>query len=108
MQVPSASTFALIFKRNGLVAPRRRRSRTPPSTAPLGHATGPNCVWCIDFNGDFALGETQRCYPLTITDAFSRYLIACVALPSTEGTGVRRAMRRVFDEYGLPDAIRSD
>jgi transposase InsO family protein len=105
--LPSVSTFALIFKRNGLVAPRRRRYRTPPATAPLAHATGPNSLWCIDFKGDFQVGE-RRCYPLTITDAFSRYLIAAVALPNTRGDGVRHAMKSIFDEYGLPEAIRSD
>ena len=51
---------------------------------------------------------TTRCYPLTITDAFSRYLIACVAMSRPDGTKVRRAMEQVFDEFGLPDAIRSD
>ena len=67
----------------------------------------PNQVWCIDFKGQFAVGTT-RCHPLTITDAFSRYLIACVALNRPDGQGVRKVMQQVFDEFGLPDAIRSD
>jgi putative transposase len=104
---PSVSTFAAILKRNGLITPRRRRRRTPPSTAPLAHAHGPNALWCIDFKGDFLVG-TRRCYPLTITDAFSRYLIACIALPDTKVTTVRRAMKPVFEVFGLPEAIRSD
>jgi transposase InsO family protein len=107
VELPSVTTFALIFKRNGLIVPRRRKRRTTPSTLPLAHATAPNKLWCIDFKGDFVVGNA-RCYPLTITDAFSRYLLACVALPNTRGTGVRRAMREVFEAYGLPDAIRSD
>ena len=104
---PSASTFALIFKRNGLVTPRRRRRRTPPSSVPLAHATAPNAVWCMDFKGDFLVGRS-RCYPLTVMDAYSRFLIACIALPNTQATGVRRALRDIFEQFGLPQAIRSD
>ena len=105
--LPSASTFALIFRRNGLVRPRRRRRRTPPCSTPLAHATRPNAVWCIDFKGHFAVGTT-RCYPLTVMDAYSRYLLACVALNRPDEEGVRRALQLVFAEFGLPDAIRSD
>jgi putative transposase len=106
-ELPSVGTFALIFKRNGLVVPRRRRHRTPPSSWPLSHAKAPNALWCIDFKGDFLVGKS-RCYPLTVTDAFSRYLIACVALTNTRAAGVRRALLEVFDQFGLPEAIRSD
>lgn len=105
--LPSVSTFALIIRRNGLVRPRRRRRKTPPHTAPLAHATRPNAVWCIDFKGHFAVGAT-RCHPLTITDAFSRYLIACVAFTRPDGKRARRAMEDVFAEFGLPETIRSD
>ena len=106
-ELPSVSTFALIFKRNGLVTPRRRRRRVPPSTAPLANATAPNDVWCMDFKGDFLVGQT-RCYPLTVMDAYSRFLIACIALPNTQATTTRRALRDVFEQFGLPRAIRSD
>ena len=106
--LPSVSTFAAIFKRNGLVVRRRRRRRTPPSSAPLAHAKAPNHVWCMDFKGDFALARGSRCYPLTVTDAFSRYVIACVALRSTETAATRRALEHVFEEFGLPERIRSD
>jgi transposase InsO family protein len=106
--LPSAGTFALIFTRNGLVRPRRkRRLRTPPSTQPFGHITGPNSLWCVDFKGDFSVGR-QRCYPLTITDAYSRYLICCVGLSGTRSGPVRKIFERVFREFGLPEAIRSD
>jgi transposase InsO family protein len=107
VEMPSVTTFALIFKRNGLIVPRRRKRRATPSTQPLLHATAPNSLWCIDFKGDFLVGKT-RCYPLTITDAFSRYLIACIALPNTRSSGVFQAMCEVFDAFGLPNAIRSD
>jgi transposase InsO family protein len=106
-ELPSVSTFALIFHRNGLVRPRRRRRRAPPHSAPLAHATGPNVVWCIDFKGDFLVGRT-RCYPLTVTDAYSRFLLACVAMSRHDADQVRRALEAVFDEFGLPNAIRSD
>lgn len=108
MKVPSESTVAAVLKRHGLVKPRRkRRGKTTPYTAPLAHASRPNAVWSIDFKGDFAIGRS-RCYPLTVTDAYSRYVIACVALRSTQAGPVRRALMRIFDEHGLPDAIRSD
>jgi transposase InsO family protein len=106
-ELPSESTFAAVLKRNGLIKPRRRRSKTTPYGAPLAHATHPNALWSIDFKGDFAIGKT-RCYPLTITDAYSRYIIACVALTSTRTTPTRKALERVFYEYGLPEAIRTD
>jgi len=106
-ELPSVSTFASIFRRNGLVRPRRRKRSIPPYSAPLAHATAPNAVWCIDFKGHFAVGAT-RCHPLTITDAYSRYLIACVGMGRPDGDRVRRAMVQVFDEFGLPEAIRSD
>jgi transposase InsO family protein len=105
--LPSVSTFAAILKRNGLVAPRRRRRRAVPPSTPLAHATAPNAVWCVDFKGQFRLGRSW-CYPLTITDAYSRYVIACVALRGTKLGPVRRAFERIFFEYGVPDAIRSD
>lgn len=107
LKLPSESTFAAVFKRHGLVKPRRKRTKSPPYTAPLGHAQHPNAVWSIDFKGDFAIGRT-RCYPLTVTDSYSRFIIACVALTSTKTLAVRRALQRIFDEYGLPEAIRSD
>jgi putative transposase len=105
--LPSTSTFAAIFKRHGLVRPRRRRSRVAPYTAPFASVSGPNILWCIDFKGQFAVGR-RVCYPLTVTDAYSRYLIACIGLRSTQGDPVRRALERIFDEYGLPESIRSD
>lgn len=107
VELPAESTFAAVFRRNGLVRPRRRRQRTPPYSAPFAQATRPNALWCVDFKGQFSVGRAT-CYPLTVTDACSRYLIACIGLSGTEGSSVRRAFERIFDEFGLPDAIRSD
>ncbi len=106
-ELPSISTFAAIFKRNGLVHPRKRRRQTPPSSTPFGQVAAPNSLWCVDFKGQFQVGNTL-CYPLTVTDAFSRYLIACVALRSTAVVPARRAFAQIFEEFGLPEAIRSD
>lgn len=106
-ELPAASTFALIFSRNGLVRPRRRRRKTPPYSAPFGAVQAANQVWCIDFKGPFSVGQS-RCYPLTVIDAYSRYLIACVALRKPTEVLVRRALEGVFDEFGLPEAMRSD
>lgn len=107
VSLPSESTFAAVLKRNGLVRPRKKRVKSTPYTAPLGHAQKPNAVWAIDFKGDFRIGRA-RCYPLTVTDSYSRFIIACVALTNTKTPTVKRALQRIFDEYGLPEAIRSD
>jgi transposase InsO family protein len=71
-------------------------------------AAAPNDVWCADFKGQFPTGDGQLCYPLTVTDAHSRYLLACRALPSVRQTGVFPAFQRLFADYGLPRAIRTD
>lgn len=105
--LPSVSAMAAVFKRHGLVRPRRKRRRVPPSSTPFGHVAAPNDLWCIDFKGDFDVGG-RRCYPLTVTDAYSRYLIACVGLRRTDENSVRRVLEQVFLEFGLPRAIRSD
>ncbi len=105
---PAASTFGEVLKRNGLIRPRRRRVRMPPSSAPLGDCAGPNDVWCIDFKGQFGLGDGVRCYPLTLSDGASRYLLKCEGLTEPRTEGVRRHLELAFREYGLPDRIRSD
>jgi len=107
VELPAVSTFAKIFRRHGLVAPRRRRRRTPPLSGPFGSVRGPNALWCVDFKGHFAVGST-RCHPLTVMDAHSRYLVACIGLRRPDATQVRRAFERIFEQFGLPDAIRTD
>jgi transposase InsO family protein len=105
---PADSTAGEILKRAGLVGPRRRRRHIPPHSTPLAHCDGPNAVWSADFKGDFALGNGRRCYPLTITDNFSRYLLQCRGLERTTVSDVRPWFEWVFREYGLPDALRTD
>ncbi len=105
---PAASTIGDLLHREGLIRPRRRRVHVAPATQPLASCTRPNDTWCVDFKGHFALGDGARCYPLTITDGHSRYLIQCEGMLEPKGGPVRRAFERAFHEFGLPSRIRSD
>lgn len=107
-QVPAASTITELLKRHGLVRPRRKRRRIPPRTTPLAHATMPNDVWCIDFKGDFLVGDGTRCYPFTVTDAHTRALLCCRAFVRPRHALVQDALERTFRGYGLPSYVRSD
>ena len=82
---PAVSSIGDLLRREGLAHPRRKRKRTPPYTQPLQHAGAPNQVWCADFKGWFLTQDGARCDPLTITDAYSRYLIRCCAVKKTDG-----------------------
>jgi putative transposase len=104
---PSASTGSEILRREGLSQPRRRRRRPLTVEQPFLAVTAANDAWCIDFKGWFRTGDGRRCNPLTVTDAFSRYLLAVQAIePVTEA--VQAKMDELFKEHGLPVAIRSD
>jgi putative transposase len=105
---PSLSTFAEILKRHGLTAPRKPRRRIVPSQRPFIGVAEPNAVWTADFKGDFLTGDKTRCYPLTIADCHSRYLLRCQALtrPNTEQS--MPVFEAAFREFGLPAAIRTD
>jgi transposase InsO family protein len=104
---PAASTIGALLKRHGLVKPRRPASPSMPAS-PWCEAQQSNDVWAIDFKGQFRLADGQYCYPLTLSDSYSRYLLSCEGLGSIHGDGVRRVLERVFQERGLPAAIRSD
>ncbi len=106
---PAASTIGAIVKREGLLVFRARRRRgTPPRRHPFATCREPNDVWCIDFKGHFALQDGRRCYPLTVMDAATRYLLACVGFLSPDYPHVRRTVAALFRTYGLPKAMRSD
>ena len=105
---PADSTAGEILKRAGLVRPRVRRHRVAPYTEPFSECGGPNQTWSADFKGDFEMGNGRRCYPLTVSDNFSRYLLLCQALERPRYPAVRPWFEWVFREYGLPQAIRTD
>ena len=106
---PAVSTVGEILKRHGLVKPRARRRRLPPNQgSTLVQPYAANVLWCTDFKGEFRNGDQRYCYPLTLTDAYSRYLLACRGLRAPTTELVRPWMERAFREYGLPLVIRSD
>lgn len=105
---PAASTIGDILKRHGLVKQRRKRPRVAPRTRPFSNCREPNDVWCVDFKGQFKLGDGSVCYPLTVMDGASRYLLACVAFHHPTLANVRGVFVELFKKYGLPKAIRSD
>ncbi len=107
VKLPATSTIHAVLDRHGLVChpgrPRRRAQGTP-----LSAGAAPNDLWCADFKGEFRLGNGQYCYPLTVTDHASRYLLLCEALQSTREDPAIAAFEHLFRERGLPAAIRSD
>jgi transposase InsO family protein len=105
---PAASTVNDVFARYGLSRALSARRRTPPFTDPFADADEPNRVWCADFKGDFKTGDKKRCYPVTITDAYSRMLLRCTALRSTKTLRVKPVFEAAFREFGLPERIRTD
>jgi putative transposase len=108
LELPVASTVSAIFARYGLTRSRQARRRTPPYTDPFAEADDANRVWCADFKGDFKTGDGLRCYPLTLTDAYSRALLRCAALRSTKISRVRPVFEDAFREFGRPERIRTD
>jgi len=105
---PASSTVGEILKRHGLVKSRRKRPKVPPQTQPLAHATGPHEVWSADFKGQFVLGDGQICYPLTLSDNYSRMLICCQGLHGPRLKPTMKLYERSFRDYGLPRRIRTD
>ncbi len=105
---PAASTTSEILKRHGMVKTRRKRHHTPPYSQPFLKSNQPNEVWCADFKGQFRLGEGNLCYPLTLTDSHSRYLLGCWGLAHPAYLPTRSYFELAFQEYGLPGAIRTD
>ena len=107
-EFPAASTIGDILENAGLVERRAPRRRYPPRPTGLRDPTGPNQVWCIDYKGQFQLGDRSYCYPLTMTDQFSRLIVCCEAMAAISDEQSREVCQDAFRQYGLPEAIRSD
>lgn len=108
-ELPASSTIGDILRREGLVKSRRARCKLPLPQGPyVQQVSRPNEEWNADFKGQFRMGSGEYCYPLTVSDGFSRYLLEIQALRGTGTEGARRGFERAFRTYGLPEAIRSD
>lgn len=107
---PALSTIGALLAREGLVHRRRRNRRVEWRALGNGRtqALAPNDVWTADFKGEFSLGCGALCYPLTIVDDHSRYLLRCTALAGPRVEPTRRVFERLFREHGLPRVIRTD
>jgi putative transposase len=105
---PAASTIGSLFDREGLTIKRRVRRRGPPSSVPFAHCGAANDVWCIDFKGWFLTGDGTHCEPLTLSDAYSRYLLRCQAMTRLDTDHVWPVLDAAFREFGLPWRLRSD
>ena len=108
LKLPQPSTIGDILSRNGLIQPRKRRRHTPPSPRPFVVAEAPNDVWTVDFKGQFRMGDSRLCYPLTLADAFSRFLLRCDAYHHPTEELTRKSFEAAFRTYGLPRVIHSD
>jgi transposase InsO family protein len=105
---PATSTIGAILDKHGLVQKRKRRIKRSYHPSLLTDSQACNDVWCIDYKGQFLTGDRRYCYPLTISDHYSRFFIACEALESTRLEEAFPIFEHCFSEYGLPKIIRSD
>jgi putative transposase len=108
LQWPARRTVCDILARHGLIKKSRRRRLIGHPGKPTSIITAPNQVWSADFKGHFKTRDGHYCYPLTVADSFSRYLLGCQALRSTSCTDAQPVFRRLFQEFGLPQRIRTD
>jgi transposase InsO family protein len=106
--LPARSTVCEIFRRNGLVPKKRHRRHIGHPGKPTGQILAPNEVWSADFKGHFKTGDGLYCYPLTVADGYSRFLLGCQALSSTRVAEAKPVFTRLFKEFGLPKRIRTD
>lgn len=105
---PARSTVCDLLKRNGMIKTKKGRSYPGHAGRPTTPFLAPNEIWCADFKGEFKTLDGIYCYPLTVSDGFSRFLLGCQGLPSTAHQGVKPVFLRLFKEYGLPVVIRTD
>jgi putative transposase len=108
IQLPAISTVHAVLERNGLVNRKRPRARYKAEGTALQTAKRPNDLWAADYKGEFMLADRRDCYPLTVTDSLSRYLLCCDALESTRECYAFTVFERAFKDFGLPLGIRTD
>jgi len=105
--LPSIATAARVLAREGLVKPRRRHRRAHPG-CPKSVPQGPNDIWPADYKGQFRLKNGGYCFPLTVSDLASRFVLGCDAHPAISLERTQAHFRRLFETYGLPNRIRTD
>jgi putative transposase len=105
---PARSTVCGILSRHGLVPKQRNRPHIGHPGKPSSQILAPNDLWSADFKGQFKTGDGVYCYPLTVADGFSRYLVGCQALSSTRVAEAKPVFTRLFKQFGLPKRIRTD
>jgi putative transposase len=108
LELPGRSTVCDILSRNGLVRKKPRRRALGHPGRPSSSIVLPNDCWSADFKGHFRTGDGLYCYPLTVTDNYSRYLLGCQALAGTTHDASKTVFTRLFKHYGLPRRIRTD
>jgi putative transposase len=108
LKLPSRTTIHNILHRHGLIPERRRRVRRWHPGRPTTDATDPNTIWTTDFKGQFRTRDGRYCFPLTVQDMHSRFLLGCQARLDVSIAGARPVFVRLFREFGLPERIRSD
>ena len=106
--LPHRSTVCDLLSRNGMVSKKRRRRRIGHPGKPTSSILAPNDLWSADFKGQFKTGDGNYCFPVTVTDSYSRYLLGCQGLHSTAVDKAKLVFVRLFKEYGLPKRIRTD
>lgn len=108
-QMPAPSTANDLLKRHGLVNGKPRRAHRPKSKGTeLGTFDAPNAIWCADYKGQFQLRNQSWCFPLTVTDGFSRLFLLCKGMTGVSLEQTKESFELLFRERGLPDAIRTD
>jgi len=105
---PAVSTAARLLKQAELVVPRRRHPQRAARPRARAVVSGPNDVWATDYKGEFRMGDGRYCYPLTVMDCYSRYLLACEGMLRISSHEAQQHFERLFRVFGLPTAIRSD
>ena len=108
LELPSRTTIHNILHRHGLVPERRRRVRRWHPGRPTTEATQPNAIWTTDFKGQFRTHDGRYCFPLTVQDMHSRFLLGCQGRLDVSIEGAKPVFVQLFREFGLPERIRSD